>query len=219
MNEKLIAFIMCANNDQYIEESLYYIHRLSVPHGYETETFVVRDAPGMAAGYNQAMRASDAKYKIYLHQDVMIVEKNFILNLLSLFQEPDIGIIGMVGSPSLPENAVMWFDDRVGYLYSCSPYGIQNDCFGEIHDKYQSVEAVDGLLIATQYDIPWREDIFHKWDFYDISQCQEFLKQGYQVVVPHMEKPWCIHDCGASNFKNYFEERRKFLDKYKKTEI
>ena len=30
------------------------------------------------------------------------------------------------------------------------------------------VEGVDGLLMATQYDIPWREDLFDGWDFYDL---------------------------------------------------
>ena len=39
----------------------------------------------------------------------------------------------------------------------------------------KSVAAADGLLLATQYDIDWREDLFENWHFYDISQCMEFL--------------------------------------------
>lgn len=214
MNEYKIAFIMCANNEQYMNEALYYISQLYIPNRYEVETLVVKDATGMAAGYNEAMQTSDAKYKIYLHQDVMIVERNFITNILALFQNSEVGMIGMVGSPVLPENAVMWYGERIGSIYSSSPYGIVNDCFKNINGEYQSVEAVDGLLIATQYDIPWREDLFQKWDFYDVSQCQEFLKRGYKIIVPHMEKPWCIHDCGASNLKTYYEERDKFIAEY-----
>ena len=30
------------------------------------------------------------------------------------------------------------------------------------------VEAIDGLLMATQYDIPWREYLFYMWVFYDV---------------------------------------------------
>ncbi len=27
------------------------------------------------------------------------------------------------------------------------------------------VECIDGLLMATQYDVPWREDLFDGFDF------------------------------------------------------
>ena len=76
------------------------------------------------------------------------------------------------------------------------------------------VEAIDGLLMATQYDIPWREDLFDKWDFYDVSQSLEFIRHGYKVVVPYMEKPWCIHDDGFVNLVNYYGEREKLLREY-----
>ena len=69
------------------------------------------------------------------------------------------------------------------------------------------VEASDGLLMVTQYDFPWRDDLFDKWDFYDVSQSLEFIRHGYKVVVPYMETPWCIHDDGFVNLKNYYEER------------
>lgn len=83
-----------------------------------------------------------------------------------------------------------------------------------MYSGYLEVEAVDGLLMATQYDIPWREDLFHKWDFYDISQSFEFLRAGYKVVVPGQDPVWYLHDCGAINLENYDEEREKFLGAY-----
>ena len=76
------------------------------------------------------------------------------------------------------------------------------------------VKAVDGMLMVTQYDISWREDVFDKWDFYDVSQSQEFIRAGYKVVVPSMEKPWCIHDDGFMSLDNYYEQRRKLLREY-----
>ena len=80
--------------------------------------------------------------------------------------------------------------------------------------EYSEVEAIDGLLMMTQYDVPWREDIFDKWDFYDASHSMEFIKKGYKVVVPKMEKPWEIHDCGLLNKDNYEEEKEKFVREY-----
>ena len=74
---------------------------------------------------------------------------------------------------------------------------------GSKNQEHIQVEAVDGLLMVTQYDLKWREDIFTGWDFYDASQSQEFLQNGYKVVVPYMETAWCVHDDGILNLKYY----------------
>jgi hypothetical protein len=76
------------------------------------------------------------------------------------------------------------------------------------------VEAVDGLLMATQADIPWRDDLFKGWDFYDVSQSAEFRKKGLRIVVPHVEKPWCMHDDGGVNLENYFKWKDVYQREY-----
>lgn len=43
---------------------------------------------------------------------------------------------------------------------------------------YIKVSAIDGLFMATQYDIKWREDLLDGFHFYDVSQCFEFAQQG-----------------------------------------
>lgn len=219
MNERKICFIVCVNNDSYEQEMLKYLNNLIVPEGYELEYLSVRDAKSMTSGYNEGMEASDAKYKVYLHQDVFIVNPWFIQDMLDVFADPQVGMIGMVGAPELPENAIMWNGPRVGKLYFNMVYRAQKSEFGEVQGRYQEVEAVDGLLMATQYDLPWREDLFLNWDFYDASQSQEFLKRGYKVVVPRQKLPWCIHDDGFPNLKNYYEARKIFKQEYKKEEI
>ena len=79
---------------------------------------------------------------------------------------------------------------------------------------YLDVDAIDGFLMVTQYDVPWREDLFTGWDFYDCSQSMEFIRKGYRVVVPDMKAPWCVHDCGFIDLTNYEEERKKFIKEY-----
>lgn len=217
MDAKKICFIMCVNDEQYCREAVYYINQLKIPEGYTIEVLSVPEATCMTAGYNEAMQASDAKYKVYLHQDVLIVERDFLYHLLKIFEKQEIGMFGMVGVLKLPENGVMLFDrsdNRIGALYTSNIYFAGEAEVAEVQGDYQEVEAIDGLLMATQYDIPWREDVFQKWDFYDVSQSFEFRKRGYQVVVPKMEKPWCIHDDGCMNLVNYYNERKKFLKEY-----
>lgn len=214
MNEKKIAFIMCSNDELYERECISYIEKLALPAGFEREVLTVKEAASMASGYNEAMQESDAKYKIYLHQDVFILHHNFINDILELFSNPQIGMVGMVGGMEVESIPVMWFGERVGKLYTHAVDTACSSVLGEVEGRYQEVQAVDGFLMATQYDLKWREDLFQGWDFYDVSQSMEFRRKGYQVVVPHMEEPWCIHDDGILNLDHYYEAMEIFLKEY-----
>ena len=85
-----------------------------------------------------------------------------------------------------------------------------------LQGAYQAVEAVDGLFIATQVDLRWREDLFTGWHLYDTSECMEMQRHGYEVVVPNQAKDfWCIH-CPkekplAASYKEY---QKIFLREY-----
>ena len=160
------------------------------------------------------MNSSDARYKIYLHHDTFIINKNFLTDLLRLFSNPATGMIGVVGTPRLAKTCVMWLGERVGKLISSCIYRTTNATIGDI-DTPTNVEAIDGLLMATQYDIPWREDIFTGWDFYDVSQSFEFRKAGYNVIVPPMTTPWCFHDEGVIELSSYYKTRDIFMKEYK----
>ena len=97
MNENKIAFIICTNNQLYFNECQYYIHNL------------------ICAGYNAGMKSSDAKYKVYLHQDVFIREPRFIIYLLERFQnDAYIGMIGMIGGNGMPKTGVTYRAWNVG---------------------------------------------------------------------------------------------------------
>lgn len=218
MNEQKICFIICYNNELYLSECIRYLNRLEIPDGFELDLLTIAQAESMTAGYNAAMQTSDAKYKVYLHQDVFILHRKFLKDTIDLFlKHPEIGMIGMVGTLKMPQSAVMWeTNDRIGALRSCHLNTV-DDFFDHAHDKeaaYTQVEAVDGLLMMTQYDVAWREDLFDGWDFYDASQSYEFRIKGYHVVVPYQEVPWVLHDCGFLNFQNYEKYRMLFCNEY-----
>lgn len=214
MNDKMFCFIICSNNRLYTEECLYYINHLNIPDGYQIDVLTIEDAHSMTSGYNEAMQYSNAKYKVYLHQDVFIVNPNFIQDCLDIFQSnAAIGMIGNVGVKKMPLSGTMWDTDRYGKLYEQHNYEtvLLSNGFPE---DFMEVEAIDGFIMITQYDISWREDLFDKWDFYDCSQSMEFIRHGYKVVIPKMDAPWCVHDCGFVNLGQYEEERIKFVKEY-----
>ena len=214
--ENEMCFIICTNNKLYAEECIYYINQLTVPKEFRIDILTVEEAKSLTSGYNEAMRYSKAKYKVYLHHDTFIIYSDFIKDCLNLFRNyPQVGMIGNIGVKKMPASGRMWDDNRYGMLYEQHVYEtklLANAISPEL--PYIEVEAIDGFFMATQYDIPWREDIFTKWDFYDCSQSMEFIRNGYQVVVPNMKTPWCVHDCGFLNLKDYDEEREKFVKEY-----
>lgn len=211
-----ICFIICTNDEQQLQECVMYLSLLHVPEGYQTDIITVTDASSMTSGYNEAMRASDAKYKIYLHQDTFIVEPNFLDYLLKLFKKDSkIGMIGIVGAEKLSKDGVMWHEQRCGNFYRLEEL-IKSGFDNIIHLKrgHKEVEVIDGFLMATQYDLPWREDAFRGFDFYDVSQCMEFRREGYKIAIPAQKNNWVIHACGAPTFWHYNENREILLQEY-----
>jgi hypothetical protein len=78
------------------------------------------------------------------------------------------------------------------------------------------VAIVDGLLMATAYDLVWDEDNLKDWHFYDAFQSMNFLLHGYRVSVPNQTLPWFIHDDGKFlSLWGYNKYRRLFMDKYR----
>lgn len=215
MSENQFAFIIAVNNEQYYEECVYYINRLAVPEGFDIDVLAVREAESMCSAYNMAMQNSKAKYKIYLHQDVFIRNENFLYELLRIFgKDTSVGMIGMMGGTRMPRTGVAYLAWNIGLL-DCRDADMSYILSGQpevLEDKV--VEAVDGLLIATQYDVPWREDLFQNFDFYDISESFEMRRKGYQVVVPFQKEPWVIHDSSFAKLARYDDNRKICLAEY-----
>lgn len=217
MNDRKICFIICYTQDIYLNECLLYLQQLYVPEGYETDVLTIADAPSMTEGYQAAMVESDARYKIYMHQDVFILYRHFLESLIKIFQSDErIGMIGMVGSPVFPEDYMMWSAERTGNLYHRDmPQCDYEDYRYELEHGVSFVDAVDGLLMATAYDIPWRRDLLGGWDFYDVSQSFEFRRQGYRIGVPEQIYPWCLHDDGKIlDLWQYNRNRRICMEEY-----
>lgn len=221
MNKK-IAFIICTNDELLLDECIAYLNELVVPEGYDTDLLAISGAASMTSGYNEAMQASDADIKIYMHQDVFIINKYFLCDIVSIFETDEkIGAIGLVGYKNVPKTGAMWYEKR----YGCMPmYGTSEAYSGlyienyrySLSDGIEDVAVCDGCMIITSKDLPWDEKNFDAWDFYDADQCVNFLLHGYRVVVPVQKYPWFVHDDGKYlTMFNYPKYRKIFMEKYK----
>ena len=97
-NEKKICFISCVNNEEKYFKLIKSIKNMNIPKAMKYELIALKGESSIFAAYQKAMLSSDAKYKIYVHQDVAFYDKNFLINLIRAFKEhPRYGIVGPVG--------------------------------------------------------------------------------------------------------------------------
>ena len=62
------------------------------------QIFPIRDAQSMASAYNRAL-SYPAKYKVYIHQDTYLINRDMFSALISLFKENEkLGLIGVAGA-------------------------------------------------------------------------------------------------------------------------
>lgn len=132
--------------------------------------------------------------------------------------DENIGMAGVVGSRYLPRSLAWWeADDKLGaicddHLGNMQPYVYEGN-----YDECQEMAALEGLILMTQYDLPWRTDVFDNWHFYDTSQCMEFHRANLKVVVLPMdrESPPVWHWCGQKLLTDdYHGEQKKFIKEY-----
>ncbi|TCS79623.1 glycosyltransferase family protein [Pectinatus cerevisiiphilus] len=219
---KKICFIVCTNDEKKYNKCLQFIRKINIPNGYKKENLIVYGAHSITSGYNAAMKKTNAKYKIYLHHDVYIINSNIIYDILNLFKtHPKLGLLGIAGAKLLPTNCIWGAGTgKYGKIYHYFPKE-DKVLFTDFSNgakmafDYEDVEAIDGVLMITQYDIFWREDIFKGWHYYDLSQCMEFKKNGYKVGIPNVDEPWCIHETGM-NLTGYKEAQKIFIKEYGK---
>lgn len=220
-DEHKLAIITCVNDEMMYQRAVASWQQLELPSGMEMELLPIRGAVSMCSGYNEGMRSSLAKYKLYLHQDMLLLQKDILKVMLEhLACHAEVGMLGLAGNRYWRENAI-WWEDEASYMHIIQRGGSiateQEYAVGDMRADWQSMSMLDGLFLMTQYDILWREDLFHGWHFYDISQCAEFQRQGYRIEVPRQEESWCIHYCGAKDIDlNYHYWRQIFLYHYRK---
>ena len=215
---KKIAFIACVNDEEMYEESVRYLRHLEVPQGFSVELVPVYGASSMTAGYEAARRATTARFKVYMHQDILLTEKRLIPRMLEIFRlRPEVGLIGFAGCQHIPDSGV-WWDSKECYgsvWHVREPESMELVSRLAVPDEGIEVAALDGIFLATQADVPWREDIFTGWHFYDLSASMEYRRRGLRLFMPHFEKPPCIHETGHKRLDDAWESARQvFLAEY-----
>ena len=212
MNEKKIAVI--AQCEKLGHSAIWSrLSTLDKPQGYEVELIEVPSGGAVAGTYQCAMEQSDAKYKVYLSSGSILLRSNFFLDMLRIFvQDRTIGIIGVVGTEQLSTTGLF---KESPFIKGRLLYDNNSRFEGEpVAGEMEDVMVVGSDLIATQYDIPWRRDLFQQDCFWAEAQCVEFRRKGYRVVVPRQEEAWLLTGKSETTYDEASLET--FLNTYSK---
>ena len=205
-----LAFITAVNNSEMYSRCLERLAKLRIPSDIQAVFVPIYNASSMTNAYNKVVFMK-GKYKVYLHQDLLIMDDDFVYNMIDTFKRhEDVGILGVVGCEHMSANGIWWEGIIKGRFIDSHTGTLQEYVYSRT-DDIDYVDALDGCILCTQYDIPWRNDLFKGWHFYDISQCYEFKKEGYKVGVMDFT---VRHLCGICNMNGYEEARQLFVKAY-----
>ncbi len=164
--------------------------------GTELDVVVVRNAPSIAAAYNQildeAATRSDLAGVVFVHDDVELRGQRAIDALVAALGAPEAGIVGVIGASG--PGGMAWFSRPVKVGAVVEPHNTYT-----YEQRSGLVDVIDGLLIGFT---PWAvanlrfdEVRYRPFHGYDADICAQALDAGRTVAV--IELDVVHHTAGA----------------------
>lgn len=225
----MISIIIC-NRDKDISPTLK--KNISETIGTEYEIICINNSNNqynIFQAYNLGI--TKAKYSIicFMHDDVLYHTINWGKKVMSYFQNPQIGMLGIAGPTFVSKYPGIWWgiENPNNRTYSTRQYNLDTNrlSLSEQHltnnnpyNEYVSdVAALDGLFFCIPKNlfekISFDED-FGGFHFYDIDISMQVNQLGYKCI--------CIYDIliehiSVSNLsKEWILASRRFFDKWRK---
>jgi len=219
LNPDKFCFVLRGQAPDLIAEMRRYIESLEVPAGFEIETIVMPYDLKRSEIFQQAMKRTNAKYKVYLAEGVFPIHRGLLAELLDLFRsDPELGIIGIAGAAYVPIS-VEWRKavERFGAYIERTNRGLVTHLPPSSNGRMIPAAILSDYLLATQYDMDWDTDMPED-AFLGEVQTLRFKQAGYKAAIPCAAEPWCLVDPSWANPDTYTEQAREwFLQHYSDT--
>ena len=212
--EKKVAFFVRKSDEALYSTCLESLQALHLPAGYEAELFTLAAGKPYAVQANKALALSDAKYKIYINDDMCLVQPRLFGELLAIFKNTAVGMVGAWGSQSLPvDGNVLSSVYKRGAVYVPAEDGFSELRFGDATGKAADVRCILPSFFATQWDIAWDES-YEKQYYAVLAHCRAFEEEGRRIVVPLPKNIWCAYQVKDISFDGSEVDRKKFFTRY-----
>lgn len=199
-----IAIVCCYNDKKVLDEML--INSLNKQTNVEIELVLYNNQFKSAAeAYNNAIKNTSAEYLAFIHQDMALLQDDFLFNTIESIKLNKDAIYGLCGSRR---------ENNQNVVYSNVFHGIQNTNMGVEVDTIFPVDGLDEVFIAFHRQVTeqilFDEEQFDGWHAYaeDLS-IQAKLKNLGVFVLPYNSQ----HKCGFE-FRKYLLEYRNLPQVY-----
>lgn len=214
-----VAFIIYKNNEKIYNELINDLSNINVPQDLSFECVTVEGKDGYSSAYNLGMRESNARIKFYVNENVRILDPNWIMNVIKIFNNnPAIGMIGGSGCVSIPYDGIFIRNNRrAGRVY------INNEeiVWSQIPSgAYEEVLLVDSGVFATQYDIEYENIDYRDSFFMGAIKAMDFRRinllsvviGGDKTAIKYLQNKFIINQNEVDLFKNEYLKKIAALD-------
>ena len=188
MGNKIAVVICVKEYDHMLEE----LKKAYIPNGYEIDVMVYPTEEYRIKNINNAVRESNAKYKIFFNVSVETIDNRIFYNIIDYFNmEQSVGVLGVLGSEIPIDGDYRKSEKIYGAYYKRDGEKIQV-VSGENPLFYQQVSMVDFNFFATSSDILFDESL--EEFFLMPAYCSKLKKNGLKtiVVMQNENAPWII---------------------------
>ena len=187
-----------------------------LPAGYALEIFSLAANKPYAAQVNEVLSQTDAKIKIFINDEICLVSPLAIEQMLEIFHKENIGMVGFLGSCSLPVSGnLLEAPDVWGSVHMPMKGSLEEIRYGEAaaHEFTMGVRFLCPSFFATQVDIPWDED-YDKQYYAVLAHCRAMEEIGQKMVVPLPREIWCAYQMENISFDSAEGDRRRYFAAY-----
>lgn len=215
MDDKKIAILIGKSEDHFYHTCIESLQGLKCPEGYQIDVHVLLQEKSFSAQMNAAVAAISAKYKIYMDDRLYLISPDFVMDILDIFTDKSVGIIGFLGSQSLPAGGnLMSSEHQHGRVYLATQTGIKEYVkTGKEAAPLNDVSCILPALFAIQYDLAWNEKYVGRY-YAMMAQCRQYDEQGFRVVVPTLTNAWCSYQVDTIPLGDIERERALFFGMY-----
>ena len=197
------------------------LHAASLPAGYALEIFPLAADKPYAAQVKEALARAEAKVKIYINDEVCLTDPAAIEQIMKIFEDRCVGMVGFLGSRSLPLSGnLLEAPDVLGSVRMPLNGALEEIRFGaeENHKALEPVRFLCPSFFAVQLDLPWDEGYAGQY-YAVLAHCRAMEERGRRIVVPLPHEPWCAYqsenisfDSGETDRRLYFAAHHPYLE-------
>lgn len=159
--------------------------------------------PSAASALNQAAKKAKNKYLLFIHQDIVLNDKNWLKKAEKILDNlPDLGIAGVAGRN--------FQNQRIGYIDDAGK------TWGRRFSKPKITQTLDECLLIIPkriFDIlQFDEKKFNHWHCYGVDYALEAAKMGFTAYVI----PLFVHHLSpGTNLQNLFKYQKRVFEKHR----